>query len=82
MQGFSDILPRSDTECRLSLGFLHGTGFEVPPQQPRPLPAVPVPVQKSLFVYEASSASNRSFFPKAHAGCSIPCSSARWPCIS
>jgi hypothetical protein len=26
MQGFSDILPRSDTKCRLSLGFPHGRG--------------------------------------------------------
>ena len=26
MQGFADILPRSDTKCRLSLGFPHGRG--------------------------------------------------------
>ena len=82
MQGFSDILPRSDTECHLPLGISHGTGFEVPPQQPRPLPAVPVPVRRPLFVCEAFSASNGSSFPKAHAVCSIPCSSARWLYIS
>ena len=59
----------------------HNTGFEAPPQQLRPLPAVPVPVRRPQFVCEVSSASNRSSFPKTHAGCSIPCSSARWPCI-
>ena len=58
----------------------HNTGFEAPPQQLRPLPAVPVPVRRPQFVCEVSSASNRSSFPKTHAGCSIPCSSARWPC--